>query len=54
MDYNVAILGLGYAIIVAVAHSEFEEMDWKNVKKNDKVIFDVKAILPLDIVTSRL
>ena len=40
------------SIVLAVAHEEFVAMDWSQIK--DKVIFDVKAILPRDIVNARL
>jgi len=40
------------AIILAVAHNEFLELDWKQAE--GKIIFDVKGILPRDLVDSRL
>jgi UDP-N-acetyl-D-galactosamine dehydrogenase len=41
------------AVILAVAHKEFLEMDIKSFTPNG-VIFDVKGILPKEIVNSRL
>ena len=40
------------AVILAVAHQEFKTMDIK--KSNNLVVFDVKGILPKDIVDGRL
>ena len=40
------------SIVLAVSHEEFVAMDWSQV--NDKVIFDVKSILPREIVQARL
>jgi len=59
-EYNIEILPVteppvldGYnAVILAVAHKDFEEM--KLVKKKDLVLFDVKGVLPLDQVDERL
>lgn len=42
------------AIILAVAHNEFMEIDLEKHKNNDAVIFDVKGILPKKIVDKRL
>jgi len=44
----------GYdAIILAVAHDEFKEFDFSDRKKNS-VLFDIKAILPREVVDGRL
>ena len=40
------------SIVLAVSHNEFLELDWGRLK--DKVIFDVKGILPREIVSARL
>ena len=46
--------GVFDAIILAVAHSEFLKMDIK-VKTGEKgIIYDVKGILPRDIIDGRL
>ena len=42
------------AIIVSVAHNEFLNMDVRQYLKDNGVIFDVKCILPRDIVDGRL
>ncbi len=42
------------AVILAVAHKEFLEMDLSTVKKDNSVLFDVKSILPKESVSARL
>ena len=42
------------AIILAVAHKEFEEMDIKSMLSQNGVVYDVKGILPRDIIDGRL
>ena len=42
------------AVILAVAHKEFLEMDVKAFAKEGGVIYDVKGILPRDIIDGRL
>lgn len=42
------------AVIVAVAHNEFLEIDFKALQKNNTVIFDTKACLDRDVVDGRL
>lgn len=42
------------AIILAVAHNEFLTMDLKALQKEKSVIYDVKGILPRDIIDGRL
>ncbi|MDP2238225.1 MAG: nucleotide sugar dehydrogenase [Bacteroidales bacterium] len=45
----------GYqAIILAVAHNEFREINMKIHKQNGVIIYDVKGILPKEMVDSRL
>jgi UDP-N-acetyl-D-galactosamine dehydrogenase len=42
-------------IILAVGHDEFMKINFTKLKKNKKsILFDVKSILPREIVTSRL
>jgi UDP-N-acetyl-D-glucosamine/UDP-N-acetyl-D-galactosamine dehydrogenase len=48
VDYNYG------AIILAVAHNEFMEIDIRKHKNNAAVIFDVKGILSKDIIDARL
>ena len=42
------------AVILAVAHKEFMSLDLKNLVNDNSVIYDVKGILPRDIVDDRL
>ena len=42
------------AVILAVAHKEFLEMDIRAFAKGNSVIFDVKGVLPREIVEGRL
>lgn len=42
------------AVIVAVAHNEFLEFDYKKIKRNNGVIFDTKACLDRALVDARL
>lgn len=59
-EYEIDILttypeGNGYgAIILAVAHDEFMVIDIKEHRDNGAVVFDVKGILPKEIVDLRL
>ncbi len=42
------------AIVLAVAHNEFKSLNWKKLKANNPVVFDVKAFLSSDLITERL
>ena len=42
------------AVILAVAHKEFAELDIKSLLKEDSVVYDVKGALNRDIVDGRL
>ena len=42
------------AIILAVAHKEFLSLDFAKLRKDVSVVYDVKSILPRDIVDGRL
>ena len=42
------------AVILAVAHKEFLELDVRNLVREGGVVYDVKGILPRDIVDGRL
>ena len=45
----------GYdAIILAVAHDQFKDLDVKSLLKLNGVIYDVKGVLPRDIIDGRL
>ena len=59
-EYSVPIIaefpeGNGYAaIILAVAHKEFLSIDLTSFKSSGTLIYDVKGILPEDVVDGRL
>jgi UDP-N-acetyl-D-galactosamine dehydrogenase len=42
------------AVVLAVAHKEFVEIDVKSFCEDNAVVFDIKGILPRNIVTGRL
>jgi UDP-N-acetyl-D-galactosamine dehydrogenase len=42
------------AIIIAVAHDEFKTIDIESIGKANKVIYDVKGLLPKSAVDGRL
>lgn len=42
------------AIVLAVAHNEFLTIDFNSIKNGNAVIFDIKGILPKEIVDGRL
>lgn len=42
------------AIILAVGHKEFRDLDWKKVKHDKTIIYDVKGFLDPSLVTARL
>lgn len=45
----------GYAaIVLAVAHREFAALDVKSLKNGDAPVFDIKGVLPLEVVDGRL
>lgn len=57
-EYGLQLLG-SYdgkfdAIILAVAHREFLTMDWEGIRKNTSIIYDVKSVLPKELVDGRL
>lgn len=56
MDKNVDIYATKYdAIILAVSHEQFAELDMKRLTNGDQsVIFDIKGFLPKDMVDGRL
>lgn len=48
-------IGSGYnAVIHAVKHKEFEVIDWASIKRENTVIFDVKAGVNREVVSERL
>ncbi|REE01650.1 nucleotide sugar dehydrogenase [Marinoscillum furvescens] len=42
------------AVIVAVGHQSFLDMDWQTIRKKVDVIYDVKGLLARELVDSRL
>jgi UDP-N-acetyl-D-galactosamine dehydrogenase len=59
LEYSIDLLsdikGRSYeAIIIAVAHNEFLQLDFNQLKKANGVIFDTKACLDRSLVDSRL
>jgi len=42
------------AVILAVAHNEFVEIDFQSFKNNGAIIYDVKGILPRELIHARL
>lgn len=57
-EYNIALLdkpaGNYEAVILAVAHQEFRTMEFSEFTAPDSVIFDLKSVLPQEMVDSRL
>lgn len=43
-----------HAIVLAVSHSEFFQLDWGKIKSDNAVIYDVKGILNKSQITARL
>jgi UDP-N-acetyl-D-galactosamine dehydrogenase len=43
-----------HAIILAVNHDEFKQVDWNKIKGERTVIYDVKGSLDRSISTARL
>jgi len=42
------------AVVLAVAHSEFKDINWTQLNKTNHVVYDVKGLLPLEMVDGRL
>ncbi len=42
------------AIVLAVGHKEFRDLDWQNIRHEKTVIYDVKGFLDQSFVTARL
>ena len=42
------------AVVLAVAHNEFMDVDVRKYLKTGGVVFDVKGVLPLEFVDARL
>lgn len=59
-EYGIKVLnelseGVTYdAIVLAVAHEAFRELDLKKLSAENAVLYDVKGVLPLEMVDNRL
>ena len=42
------------AIILAVAHNQFKELNFNEIKSHGAVVYDVKSILPKELIDGRL
>lgn len=42
------------AIVLAVGHNEFRDLDWKKIKHEKTIVYDVKGFLDQSIVSARL
>lgn len=42
------------AVVLAVAHDRFKDLDIKALKKKNTIVYDVKGVLPLEIIDERL
>ena len=42
------------AIILAVSHKEFKELDWKKIRTPKTIVYDVKGVLDKTLITARL
>ena len=43
-----------HAIVLAVSHAEFLQLDWDKIKVENAVVYDVKGILKRSFITARL
>jgi UDP-N-acetyl-D-galactosamine dehydrogenase len=43
-----------HAVVLAVSHQQFTQLDWKAITEDNAVIYDVKGFLKRDMVTARL
>ena len=43
-----------HAVVLAVSHTEFESIDWKTIRDENTVVYDVKGVLDKAFVTARL
>ena len=43
-----------HAVVLAVSHTEFESIDWKTIRDENTVVYDVKGVLDKSFVTARL
>jgi len=48
-------VGTGYqAVVLAVAHEEFKDLDWATLRDSNTIIFDLKGMLNPSLVSARL
>jgi UDP-N-acetyl-D-glucosamine/UDP-N-acetyl-D-galactosamine dehydrogenase len=43
-----------HAIVLAVSHKDFENIDWKKIADKNTVIYDVKGLMDKNTITARL
>lgn len=57
-EYNLRLTGSldkkYQAVVLAVAHREFNNLDWASFTHSDSVVYDVKGVLPKSLTTARL
>lgn len=57
-EYNVDLIKTPInqykAVIMAVCHKEFETLNWKKIKGEDTIVYDIKGKLESSLVTKRL
>ncbi|MEM9687444.1 MAG: UDP binding domain-containing protein, partial [Bacteroidota bacterium] len=57
-EYDVALIAQirkkYNAIVLAVAHEEFKHLPWDTLISGNTVVYDLKGILPKEIITNRL
>ena len=58
-EYNIDLIGklnfkLYNVIIIAVAHDQFKTIDFKKIKKNKSIIFDLKSTINKNLSDARL
>lgn len=52
---SMSVLDIKYsAIVLAVSHNEFLEIDFNQIKDDSSVLFDIKGFLPQNLVDARL
>ena len=54
VDLIPAISKKYHAIVLAVSHDEFNDLDWEKLKNGTTIIFDVKSFLAKELVQARL
>ncbi|MBB6458888.1 nucleotide sugar dehydrogenase [Flammeovirga kamogawensis] len=42
------------AIVLTVSHAEFKNLDWDALKSSSTIIYDVKSVLPKELISDRL